>query len=471
MTTFINKPALTPRQTEILALLAKGASNQDVADRLGISINTVKVHLAGLFKTLGANNRTEAVFQYQQWFPETESSKAPTVSAALALFPLDSSGLDPKLSFLAHGIAEDLGLRLSGWRWFPLISFEAAAQWTAHIGNPHRIRQELGARYMLTGSVRSHKQHLRVLLRLTATDNGQTEWAQVFESPIDDVFSLQKQISRRIVAALMPELLRAEHVRESDPLTLDSWSNTLRGLHHLQKRRPEACNEAMVYFRHALEQSPDYALAHYGIAIAQHYNLTEQWAAPTPAQLELLHRHAQLAMQYEPLSAFSKVAMAVSYLAKGNLDESIQNLQDAIRLNPSLGQAYNLLGLLLALNGHPDEGLSYLEECLLLSPGTLAYSTNLAFISMVHFGQGNYLKAIERCNEGLRLGSASNLALAVLVASYAMLEDSLRMQNAAQRLREQQPDFCLAALAPILRGVMPPQREAFLSAMQMAGFL
>jgi len=58
--------ALTPRQREILDGLAQGLSNKQVARRLGVSPNTVKVHLAALFRTLNANNRTQAVMFAQR---------------------------------------------------------------------------------------------------------------------------------------------------------------------------------------------------------------------------------------------------------------------------------------------------------------------------------------------------------------------------------------------------------------------
>ena len=55
--------ALTPREHEVLALLAEGASNKAIARRLMISVNTVKFHIASLFDKLDAEGRTEAVAQ------------------------------------------------------------------------------------------------------------------------------------------------------------------------------------------------------------------------------------------------------------------------------------------------------------------------------------------------------------------------------------------------------------------------
>ena len=53
--------ALTPRELEVLALLAEGASNKLIARRLGISVHTAKFHVASIMAKLGAGSRTEAV--------------------------------------------------------------------------------------------------------------------------------------------------------------------------------------------------------------------------------------------------------------------------------------------------------------------------------------------------------------------------------------------------------------------------
>lgn len=58
--------ALTPKEKEVLALVAKGASNQDIADKLCVRDVTVKTHLNSIFKKLKVSNRTQAVLLAMQ---------------------------------------------------------------------------------------------------------------------------------------------------------------------------------------------------------------------------------------------------------------------------------------------------------------------------------------------------------------------------------------------------------------------
>ena len=55
---------LTPRETEVLAMLAEGRTNVDMARTLGVSVHAVKFHLASIYRKLGVSNRTEAAVTY-----------------------------------------------------------------------------------------------------------------------------------------------------------------------------------------------------------------------------------------------------------------------------------------------------------------------------------------------------------------------------------------------------------------------
>jgi len=58
-----NDATLTPRELEVLALMAEGASNKAIARRLGISVHTAKFHVGSLLDKLDATGRTDAVAQ------------------------------------------------------------------------------------------------------------------------------------------------------------------------------------------------------------------------------------------------------------------------------------------------------------------------------------------------------------------------------------------------------------------------
>ena len=64
---------LTDRQGQVLALMVRGLTNRDIADQLGLSEGTVKIHAAAVFKTLGVSSRTQALVAVARYGIDFES--------------------------------------------------------------------------------------------------------------------------------------------------------------------------------------------------------------------------------------------------------------------------------------------------------------------------------------------------------------------------------------------------------------
>ncbi|MBS1143888.1 MAG: DNA-binding response regulator [Proteobacteria bacterium] len=64
---------LTDRQGQVLALMVRGMSNRDIADQLGLSEGTVKIHATAVFKALGVNSRTQALVAVARYGIDFES--------------------------------------------------------------------------------------------------------------------------------------------------------------------------------------------------------------------------------------------------------------------------------------------------------------------------------------------------------------------------------------------------------------
>jgi len=57
----LERLGISKREHEVLALISKGLSNQEIADKLFVSLNTVKTHSSNIFQKLGVSRRTQAV--------------------------------------------------------------------------------------------------------------------------------------------------------------------------------------------------------------------------------------------------------------------------------------------------------------------------------------------------------------------------------------------------------------------------
>ena len=185
--------SLTPRQIEVLDLVAKGLTNGEISDLLGISLNTVKVHLSAVFTTLHVANRAEAIAVSRSGLQAATYSRARVASKigrpSIAVVPFRWLSSEPDEDHIAEGFTEDLITRLSGWRWFPIIGQASSRRFADNVLDLEAARQEIGAAYVITGSVRRSGGRARVNAFLTETRSGIERWSDTYEVNLADVWA------------------------------------------------------------------------------------------------------------------------------------------------------------------------------------------------------------------------------------------------------------------------------------------
>ena len=213
---------LTPRQLEVLELVSKGLTNREIADVLGIAPGTAKNHVAAVLEALDVTNRTEAIGLVRE-LDAAAPGAGPASEAtsgvpgfgnrpALVILPFDDLGAAED-AHVADGLVEDLTTAMAAWRWFPVISRNSAFSYKGSGVDVREISRELGARYVLEGSVRRSGQRLRVQVQLIDGGSGHHLFARKYERTFDDLFAVQDEIVASIVSTLEPALSQVERLR------------------------------------------------------------------------------------------------------------------------------------------------------------------------------------------------------------------------------------------------------------------
>jgi adenylate cyclase len=132
-----------------------------------------------------------------------------------------------------------------------------------------KIGRELGARYIVKGSVQRAGGRLRINVRLTDAIEGRNRWADRYQGDIDDIFRVQDQITAHVVAALQVELAPGEQQRltREYATNVEAYDQYLRGLDLLGRRASADNPEARSHFKRAIELEPSFARAHAGLAM------------------------------------------------------------------------------------------------------------------------------------------------------------------------------------------------------------
>ncbi len=443
---------LTPRQMEIFGLVAKGLSNREICELLGISANTVKIHVAAILRSLCVTNRTEAAYIYRSLLSthETASSTRARVAdrigrPAIAVLPFATLDEDSSDRF-ADGIVEDLITRLAGWRWFPVVAHASSERYGARPDNLHDVRRDLGVRYVIGGSVRRSGNRVRVNAHLLDTGTSEGLWSDSFDADSVDVFATQDEIARRVVARIAPELMELEGQNSAGtgPVELDAWRATMTGMWHLARRTKDDVALARTLFEEALRSNRDFSLAWYGLTWAHHHNLIEQWSDDPLTEIASMRETAASCLRLDPNGAHGNTVAGLVEMILGNRERAVVHLEKAAAINPSSTQALSLLGQCYGLAGRPDECIVVLEEALRLNPFGPATWVYQGVVALAHFAADRHDDAIHWSNLAL-LGRPEMISAHLTLAAAQVARGDIDQARATcTRLLEQRTDFVLS---------------------------
>ena len=132
---------------------------------------------------------------------------------SIAVLPFQNMSGDPEQEYFADGISEDIITGLSKLRWFFVIARNSSFTYKGKAVDVKRVSRELGVRYVLEGSVRKGGNRVRITCQLIDATTGNHLWAERYDGDLTDIFTLQDEITKKVVAAIEPKLLEAEGIR------------------------------------------------------------------------------------------------------------------------------------------------------------------------------------------------------------------------------------------------------------------
>ena len=442
--------SLTPRQIEILSLVAKGLTNKDISAALNISRNTVRVHLTAILDGLGAANRTEATAVYQRSLALPEAAPQIKVAArigrpaiAVLNFRLLGGTDEDGLAHLGEGLTEDLITRLASWRWFPVIAHNSSQRYMDRNPDIPEIGRELGVRYLITGTLRHDGERARLNVHLWETATHTGLWSDTFDFDLQATLDAQQRVAQQIVAQIAPELINfsAQMPMTAADGNFDAWNLTMTGMSELGHRTLAKVTEAHSLFQRAIDADPELPLPWYGLVWVHHHVLIEQWSPEFPSSLDLLDEAARRLRMLDPNSALSALALGVKEVLHGNAASAVKHLKEAARLNPSSFQALGLLGQIYCLRGQPEEAIALVEDALQLSPFNPNAWAQKSVIALAHYAADRPDEAIAMAESAIAdKDDAITAHLAITAAAFASQKQALA-QRTFDNLLEKRPNF------------------------------
>ena len=206
---------------------------------------------------------------------------------------------------------------------------------------------------MLEGSVRKAGNRVRITAQLIEGASGNHVWAQRYDRDLEDIFTVQDEITATLVGAIEPELGKAERerARAKRPDDLRAWELYQRGLWHTYRRTREDLAEAQLLFHRAIAIDPGLSRAYAAAEEAFFFQHVGGYVDSGDAANAEALRFAETAVQIDGQDAFNRYALGRALILVRRHDTAVFELRKAIELEPSFAQAHYALSMALATGG------------------------------------------------------------------------------------------------------------------------
>jgi TolB-like protein/tetratricopeptide (TPR) repeat protein len=320
------------------------------------------------------------------------SALLPASSWSIAVLPFASAGSDAEDDYFAGGLTEEVTIALAKVQVLQVTSRRSAAAFrTTNAGAP-AIAEQLGVRYLVEGSVRRAGSRLRVSVQLIDARQDVHRWAGTYDGKMDDVFSIQEQVARKIVEALEVRLTVTEErlLGERTINNIPAYECYLRARHDMWRWHRDAIDRAVKLLRQGLALMGDNARLYATLGLAH-----------------LQYREAGIDLSDEPL--LKADACASKLLALGDHSASGWQLRGWIAYSRGhIQNAVRELKIALDLDPNNSDTLLLICNCYLISGRVAAARPLLARLLAV-----DPLTPVTRCMPGFAEIMEGNLEAAI----------------------------------------------------------
>ncbi len=345
----------------------------------------------------------------------TRPTEAASAERSVAVMYFENLGGSKEDEYFRDGMTEDVTtelLKIKKLRVFPrsaVLAFRDKQVPATQVGH------QLGAAYVLEGSLRRAGARLRITAQLVETTTGHSVWADRFDRQLEDVFAIQDEIAQSIAHALQVVLSDREKKAIQKPQTADvrAYDYYLRGrqaFHHLRRKSLE---QARQMFTRAIEIDPGYARAHAGIADC--CSCLYIFWQPTEANLQKADEESRKALELEPDLAEAHVARGLAASLDQHFAEAAKEFETALVLDPTLFEAFYMYGRACFAQGNLAEAARLFEQACSVRPEDYQAPNLLALcydgLRKWSEANGAYRRCVEAAEKQLALQADDERAL------------------------------------------------------------
>jgi adenylate cyclase len=391
---------------------------------------------------------------------------------SIAVLAFNNMSGDPEQEYFSDGISEDIITDLSKLSELHVIARNSTFTYKGKPVDVKQVGRDLGVRYVLEGSVRKAGNRVRVTGQLIDADSGAHIWADRFDRDLTDIFAVQDELTREIIAALKIKLSEAEKalIVGSSTSNEDAHDLFLRGREVLYrpKRDREMFTEATACFRRAIELDPNYAAPYAGLGFAYVLDYQHHWSDSSENSLSLAERLIGESISKDDKDPFAHYVAAMVGMWKKDYEWWGREADIALSLNPNYALAINVRGLVYIYTGEPAKAVPYIEHAIRLDPAQQLYRH---FLGTAYFVAGNYETAAAVFKDRIAMTPTTDLSRAFLASALGHLGRAEEARQIWRELKEINPRYSSAEHIGRLPFRDSADADRFTDGLRMAGLV
>ena len=388
---------------------------------------------------------------------------------SIAVLPFDNMSGDTDQEYFSNGLVEEIITALSK---VPQLFVIARNSTFSYKGKPVKVSQiaeELGVRYVLEGSVRKEGERVRITAQLIDALTGHHLWAERYDRRLEDIFSLQDEITMKILTALQLKLTEGEIARIGARGTrkLEAYLKVLQARGPFYTITKEGLAQARRLCEEAIEIDPDYAAAYVYLG-STHFMDVVMGSSKSPEQsLKLAFEAIMKAKTLDDSYAAAHSILGFIYVMKKQYDKAIAENKLAVALEPNSPDALIWMSLVLTFSGNHQEAVQPAERALRLDP--LAPPWWFRALGQAYSWVGRYEESISAFKKSLQRAPDDITTHLSLTYTYSWAGRMKEAQAQAQEVLRINPKYCLEQDRRISLYKLQEDRERILDGLRKAG--
>lgn len=458
---------LADKGDRTLALKQYHTCREVLAAELGVSPDSETERLAEEIRT-GVQGRGAAKAS-EPGHPAPTSEPLPVPDRpSIAVLPFTNMSGDPEQEYFSDGITEDIITSLSRISWLFVIARHSSFAFKERAVDVRQVSEELGARYVLEGSVQKAAKKVRVTAQLIDAQSSAHLWVGRYDRDLDDIFAVQDEIVGSIVHALGAAdgvLEKSERQRslETQVKNLTAYDCYLQGRDQFERKYDKNFEAAEALFREAIALDTGFARAYSALAWLHFLQFKllriESFEDIRQKALDLaLH-----SLRLDRNDYRAHWVLGYLYTCEGKHAQGLAQFDRALTINPNDANVLVWSAEGLIYSGRMEDALERCQRAIRLNPICPDFYHWLLGFSYFHLGRyEDALTALERMTE-------PQFARRLLAATYAHLDRLEEARSEADEYMRVDPDFSITAWAKTEYYADPQELQRYTDGLRKAG--